>query len=217
MNLFPSQLNFLIKMKNTLAEEFNLDQLDIINAYLKKTGLRSKIIYKWLENDRRQALRRSEAPEFRLVRRQFITYLDKKITTLRASILKNQESSHSSTPHSSQASSLERDIWRAQFEESSKNSAGLLEASMHIQDLLFACNQIVKNLHTQAHLLVEKELKPFIEEALPSYLELFPSLSKRLKTEIYASVVELKELIAQEDFQRAEAQLCLIQSQIRAN
>nr|WP_166155095.1 hypothetical protein [Neochlamydia sp. AcF84]NGY94703.1 hypothetical protein [Neochlamydia sp. AcF84] len=204
MNTLQSQLNLLTKMKNTLNDEFNLDHLDIINCYFKKTSLKSSVVYKWLENARRQAITHSTDSKFPIVRRDFTTYLDKRIATFQACILKEPKKNSALLP----------DIWRAKFVESSYNQTILLTASMHVQDLLFACHEIIKYLNLHSNPWMKKELTPFIDESLPTYLDLLPNLSDQLKCDIHASFEELKNLMIQEDFRKAEAQLNLIQNRI---
>ncbi|MBS4165721.1 Uncharacterized protein NEOC65_000787 [Neochlamydia sp. AcF65] len=201
-------------MKNTLNEEFNLDHLDIINCYLKETSLKSSVIYKWLENARRQAITHSTDSRFPIVRRDFTTYLDKRIATFQACILKEPKENAALVLDQFQQSPLQLDIWRAKFVESSSNQTDLLTASMHVQDLLFACQEIIRHLNFHSKYWIKKELMPFIDESLPTYLSLLPNLSDELKCEIHASFKELKNLIIQEDFRRAEAQLNLIQNRI---
>ncbi|MCE5317341.1 MAG: hypothetical protein LLG04_08255 [Parachlamydia sp.] len=181
----------------------SVDDLDIADGYFPQTQLHP-FTFHWLKAQREAAITRSTHPQFEAVKREFQQHLDQRISTLSPFI-------NTETPFQGQL-----DLWTASIQKPAlcpMTSEKLLEASLHIQDILFNCEEVLSHLPTEAENFA-KELEAFMGRHLAAYLHLLPNLPFVQSSEIDNSFKKLQTALLQKDISAAHAHLAHVRNHV---
>lgn len=206
------QIDWLTKMNILLEDDnFNLDTACRIKNFYAKTHLQSRVVFDWLATSHKQAILRLSDSRFLQVRQDLTAHLDQRIRTLSLYILNERGADKLVSP--SEDNKIKSDRWRSNRNGDESYNVRLLEASLHVSDILFACKEVIEQICEANKNFTDKELSPFVEESLPQYLQMLSDLSNASEefiSELQGNFRKLTDLIASEDFVGAKVKLSSI-------
>jgi hypothetical protein len=184
-----AEFNYLRQMKNLLSNDIQLNNLSRINNFSKETGLSSFFIYKWIEDEYRRSVdcKTPLQEKFSKINQQFIEHLDRRICKLALYLLlHNVKVDRSAFSRINEI----QDLWIGRIQKDSPRKEELLYLSLHMQDILFACETIIKEIPETTKSFLQNELNPFVDRNLSAHLEF---LSEEQSSKIASCFKDLTE------------------------
>lgn len=196
-------IRYLNQLRDDL-ETFNPDQVQIVKEYMPQTTLKMKLVdvlstlrYSLIETED-EALTQT----FTVIKGDLMDHITKRISRLQ-----------------NPATSELIDPWLAveiKTEDPSLKQQ-CRAASTHIDDLLFACNEVAERQLLQASSIEANEVQEFCKQALPSYFQLFVTPSpENLQQVITTGFKKLEEGLRREDFAKAKEATAQIKASLKS-
>lgn len=194
-----SEVPFLKRLQNEL-KTLSADQVTFIEGYFPKTKIESGFFFtladigKALEFERNPLL----SKKFAQIKDEYRIHIGDRIA-----VITQRSFTKPSNP------------WADQFNQA--NEEHFLRAALHVQDILFACEQIANHELTEGKENLLNELETFANVSLEEYLRLLPALTNDQKTLIRATFQALKTAFANSNFELANQSLASIRKELTSS
>ena len=213
MNNYSSQLKALKSVNYSFGlSYFSPDDCNMVNRFIPKTGLRLIFVYEYLKKYRTECIsKRGLSGKVVSLRTDLYNYIDKRIYLLNH--LKEIDANSSLLFKSSQGPKMGSDPWLSYLSQDSSHEKELVEASLHVRDVMFSAHEVIAVIPEAAQTFRE-ELKVFIK-VLPSYLGFLNQLTNDEKENIKEIFAQLRHLMKNEELVGVKEHLSLIRKSMR--
>ena len=202
-----AQRNYLEGIRDLLNEKLKPDAFTRSEFYLQRIGTTSQFVYSWIE----KSFSLMESVDSRVyleeIKNKCKEQLELDICKYNIYLMKNGKDV---TPQIFWLSKTKQisDKWFLAI-TNTPSSSQLLQASRHVEDLLFASRIISEDISEaeSAKKFSEEELTPFIQNTLSEYLNLLTTEKSDTKEKIKQCFLNLRENFSNESFESANTQI----------
>ena len=189
MSNYTDQLKSLIGINYSFnLDYFSIDDCKIVERLLPKSGLKSTFVYECLKEYRKLSMSK---PGFKskvvTLRTDLHRYIDERVYLLSNFIEVRPERSF--LFEAEEAPKIENDPWLSHIEQQKSDKESLIQASLHVRDILFAAHEVASVIPEEIENFL-KELSSF-QEKLHFYLQMPSELDSERIQKIEKSFTKL--------------------------
>ena len=214
MNNISSQIESLTIISSLVNRScFGIDECNMIECFIPEVDWHLTVVYECLKNYRQIGMTKSGF-EDRVVSLQtdLHNHLDKRIYLL--SHFSKINLNNSFLFDSKKAPKIGRDPWLLMAQNKNTDEKKLMEASLHIRDILFSAHEVATVIPEKAEEFLKENLDDF-NHILPTYLKLAKNLSPEECKKIQQAFEKLSALVKNNQLAKVDSQLSAIRKILR--